>query len=558
MGSSLASSPESPTLMDLARLSRPSDDQDEPFIPDLSEGVEGGLYLALFELLDEGLVITGDETILEANSAACRLLERGYGELVGQPLAELFPSEQAFLAARGRMFIQGQMRGSLQIALPGGRRRDMRFCAAARLRPGVHALVLSPDYLAEAAAPASPADPLWPRLAAALEQPVIVVDDEARIAAANAATLRRLRLSRTELVGLPLEERLTVRWPAAGGEPLAQLRLPSGEELAARLLPGPKPGWRLLILPAEPENRHAPAAPLLPAALPPPAGVSGSEARRAPLRKQPKSAPPQVPARTAARDARNNLDLANRALEASLAQAIERQELEIHFAPEWRLGASRPAAEALLRWRHRELGLIPCGHLLPVLRQAGLLADFGAWTLEQACAQAARWTARGRPVPVVVNVAAEQLADPAFAARLRGFLKDQGLAPATLELDLEESLLAEDDARQRVVLDELAGLGVGLAIDNFGQGLSSIPRLARLPITRLRLDPALVREGLGTPAPLEATLAMAYALGLKVGAKGVDDAAAQARLVDLGCTALQGRHIGAPVDPAGFAQRHLA
>lgn len=521
--------------MDLARLSRPPDDQDEPFIPDLSEGVESGLYLALFELLDEGLLITGDELVLEANSAACRLLERGYGDLVGRPLAGLFPTEQAFLAARARMFIQGQMRGSLQIALPDGRRRDLRFCAAARLRPGVHALVLSPDHLAETGSASladAPADALWPRLAAALEQPVIVVDDEARIAAANAAALRRLRLARSALVGLPLEQSLAVRWPT-GRDALAQLRLRDGETLAARLLPGPKPGWRLLILPVEAEALR----PALPA---PASGEAGTPVPPAPT---PQPSP---------------TDLARRALEASLAQAIEHQELEIHYAPEWRPGAAHPAAEALLRWRHPELGLIPCGSLLPLLRESGLLADFGAWTLERACAQAARWAAEDRSLPVVVNVAAEQLADPAFPARLRALLGKYGLAPEALELDLDESLLAEGGGvRQEAVLEELAGLGVGLAIDNFGFGLSSIPQLASLPLTRLRLDPALVREGLAAPAALQAVLAMARALGLEVGAKGVDDADAQTRLLELGCTALQGRHIGPPLDAAGFAQRHL-
>jgi EAL domain-containing protein (putative c-di-GMP-specific phosphodiesterase class I) len=512
--------------MDLARLPLPADDQDEPFVPDLSEGPERGLYLALFELLDEGLIITGDETILEVNSAACRHLERSYGELVGQPLASLFPSEQAFLAARGRMFIQGQMRGSLQVSLPGGRHRDMRFSAAARLRPGIHALVLAPDYLAEAGTLPGPVDTLWPRLAAALEQPVLVVDGEVRVAAANAAALRRLRLARPDLVGRPLGDRLAVRWPAAGDEPLAGLRLSTGEQVAARILAGPKPGWCLLILPAERSGERR--------ALPPSAAL----------------APP-------AEIVQDTEDLARRALHASLAQAIERHQLEVHVAPERRLGASRPAAEALLRWRHPELGLIPCGHLLPVLRQGGLLADFGAWTLAEACTQAARWAAQGRNLPLVVNVALEQLADPAFPDQLRQILVDSGLAPAQLELDVEEALLAHGDAPHLATLRKLADLGVGLAIDNFGHGPSSILRLGRLPLTRLRLDPAFVRAGLAAPAALKATLAMARALGLGVVAKGVDDEAAQIRLVELGCTAFQGRHIGTPLDAAGFAQRHL-
>ena len=90
----------------------------EPFRPDFSEGAETGLYLALLELIDEGLILTSDETILEANTAACRLLERDYRDLIRQPLANLFLSDKEFLQARARWFIQGQSRGSIRMALP--------------------------------------------------------------------------------------------------------------------------------------------------------------------------------------------------------------------------------------------------------------------------------------------------------------------------------------------------------------------------------------------------------------------------------------------------------
>jgi diguanylate cyclase (GGDEF)-like protein len=717
--------------MDLARLPRPSDDQDEPFVPDFSEGVESGLYLAVLELLEEGLIIASDEQVLEVNSAACRLLERSYGELAGRPLAELFPSEQAFLAARARLFIQGQMRGSLQLALPGGRHRDMRFCAAARLRPGLHALVLSPDSLAEAGATSRAADTLWPRLAAALEQPVIVVDEADRVVAANTAALRRLKLARSGLVGQRLDERVEVYWPAPGAEPVARLRPSDGEAQTARILPGPKPGWRLLILPPQREAAGRPAAPPLGATPAPPsasAGVSGGAAldpsEQAPLasdrqgdlaarqrtgvrsddltrhdaltglprlrqlgerfaeaqgrarhqhshiailkihadqlktvnerfghefgdrllqqlaqRLRTALPPPALVARkrgdafvalipdlhllsevgaatralgaalaqplsldgrtielaanigvavfpgdgngletllrhaeVAREDARqagggvrfytdeiNSRGLEQRALEASLRHAIERRELEIHFVPEWR-GSEPLAAEALLRWRHADLGLIPSRRLLPLLRQGGLLASFGAWALGQACAQAARWAGGGRDVSLVVNVALEQLADPAFPALLRSVLADSGLPPQRLELDLEETLLSHGEETHLAALRSMAELGVGLAIDNFGEGLSSISRLGSLPLTTLRLAPALVRDSLAAPtgpAVLEATLAMAQALRLRVVAKGVDNASQRTRLVDMGFAALQGGHIGGPLDAAEFARTHL-
>ncbi|KAI5912372.1 PAS domain-containing protein [Azoarcus sp. PA01] len=225
-----------------------SDDPEEPFIPDFSEGMEAGLYLALFELFDEGLVITGDEVVLEANSAACRLLERDYRQVAGHPLADLFPSEREFLDARARLFIRGETRGSLRVSLPQKRERELRFVAAARLRPGIHALILSPA--AGANALSALVDPVWPRLAAALEQPVLVIDDQGRVAAANAAALGTLGLARAELVGHALEARLAVTWPRRGEPQFARIGAPGNREtLSGRILPGPKPGWQLLILP---------------------------------------------------------------------------------------------------------------------------------------------------------------------------------------------------------------------------------------------------------------------------------------------------------------------
>jgi len=118
-----------------------------PFIPDFSEGAEVGVYLALLELIDEGLLITGDESIIDANSAACRLLGRSYRQLAGQPLADLFADGHAFLEARERLLIRGEARGALGLVLPDGRVRNFSYIAAPRLRPGIHAIVLGHERL---------------------------------------------------------------------------------------------------------------------------------------------------------------------------------------------------------------------------------------------------------------------------------------------------------------------------------------------------------------------------------------------------------------------------
>jgi PAS domain S-box-containing protein len=218
-----------------------------------TDGAESGLYLALFELLDEGVIIASDEMILEANSAACRLLQRDYRQLAGHSLSILFPTERAFLNARARLFIQGEMQGHLQIALPSGEIRNLRFSAAARIRPGIHALVLSPDlYTQEPTNTKSTgsltADMLWPRLAAAIDQPLVVLDAQDRVMAANAAFLRSLGMTRDELVGFEITQKLAVSFPQAHERPRVKIETPAGQHLEGRLLNGPQPGWRLLIL----------------------------------------------------------------------------------------------------------------------------------------------------------------------------------------------------------------------------------------------------------------------------------------------------------------------
>jgi len=235
--------------MELAPVPR---DPDEPFVPDLSEGAEAGLYLSLFELMNEGLIITSDETILEVNSAVCRLMERSYRDLAGQPLSTLFPSERAFLNARASLFIQGEMRGSLRVRLPGGRERDLAYVAAARIRPGVHAIILSPDPVTGLGdTPLRAADTVWPRLAAAAAQPVLIIDAGDRIVAANTPARRRFGLADSSLTGKALAEVCTLAEPERQSGPVMVAPLDGTPEMHGRLLVGPEPGWRILLLAGE-------------------------------------------------------------------------------------------------------------------------------------------------------------------------------------------------------------------------------------------------------------------------------------------------------------------
>lgn len=232
--------------MELAPLPK---DADDPFVPDLTEGAEAGLYLSLFELMNEGLIIASDERILEVNSATCRLMERSYRDLAGQPLSTLFASERAFLAARAALFIQGEMRGSLRVTLPGGRERDLAYVAAARIRPGVHALILSADPVTgHTPQTARAADTVWPRLAAALDQAALVIDARDHIIAANPAARRRFGTAEAALTGYPLSALCTLSDPERENGPVSVRPVDGSPEIHGRLLAGPEPGWRILLL----------------------------------------------------------------------------------------------------------------------------------------------------------------------------------------------------------------------------------------------------------------------------------------------------------------------
>ncbi len=498
---------------------RDNNNPDEPFVPDLSEGAETGVYLALLELIDEGLIITGDERIIDANSAACRLLERDYRQIAGRLLTELFVDEQAFLEARARVLIQGEMRGTLQIALPDGSPRTFRFVAAARLRPGIHALILSPEHPTDTptgpsdTVPAAQADSVWPRLAAALAQAVIVIDDRNRISAANAAALDTLGMTRSELIGHNADRCLDIHWPAPGAPPVARISPRSNPQaLDARVLAGPRDGWHLLLLP------------------PPRMNITGG---------------------TVSADSRPPRGLQH--------PRIESTRLDLHFQPlvNVRSGAIH-AGEALLRWHHPRLGLIPFRDFAGAARDDGRLPELGGWALRAACRAANSWPlTQGRAPTVTVNIAIEQIMHGALVQQVITALSESGIAPKRLELDLDEAVLAVPDDNISAALSSLASLGVRLAIDDFGHGLNSMPRLRRYPIQALKLAPELV-SGVGkdddSNALVEAIVCMAAPLGLKVLARGVENEAQQSFLLALGCELQQGPLFGAPMADVEFAR----
>ncbi len=238
-------------------------------------------------------------------------------------------------------------------------------------------------------------------------------------------------------------------------------------------------------------------------------------------------------------------------LEGQLRRAVERGELFIDYQPQVDLRMNRIiGAEALLRWRHPELGLIEPNRFIPIAEQSNLILQIGKWVLHTACAQNAIWQRAGLPrIRVAVNVSARQ-----FRAELLetvgSALRGAGLAPDCLELEITEGLLIEDPEAASAVLTELKALGVHVAIDDFGSGYSSLSYLKHFPLDSLKIDRGFVRDlsiDADDASIARAIIALGHSLDLKVIAEGVETPQQLAFLRDHHCDVVQGFLFGAPV-----------
>lgn len=231
-------------------------------------------------------------------------------------------------------------------------------------------------------------------------------------------------------------------------------------------------------------------------------------------------------------------------MEHAMRQALEHQMFSLVYQPQIALDTGRlEGAEALLRWTDPELGFVPPSTFIPLAEESGFIIKLGNWVLGEAVRQATLWQKQGMPLVVSVNVSALQFQQPDFVDRVADSIRSVGLDPALLELELTESILVKDAEDALTRLDALAALGVSLAIDDFGTGYSSLAYLKKFPISKLKIDRAFI---MGLPqdesdkAIVEATVAMARALQLKVVAEGVETAAQRDYLHSLHCAAFQG------------------
>jgi diguanylate cyclase (GGDEF)-like protein/PAS domain S-box-containing protein len=231
-------------------------------------------------------------------------------------------------------------------------------------------------------------------------------------------------------------------------------------------------------------------------------------------------------------------------LQGRLKRALHGGGLSLHYQPQVNAGDGRVVGlEALLRWQDAELGSLPPSRFIPVAESSGMILPLGEWVLEEACRQAAAWRAQGLRLRVSVNVAPHQLRQPEFATRLAARLARHGLPGDALELEITESAAMSSREQAAGQMAELAALGVGLALDDFGIGHSSLGHLRQLPVSRLKIDRSFVQglaEGNEDLVLVRAIIALCRALGRRVVAEGVETAAQRRLLEREGCDVLQG------------------
>jgi diguanylate cyclase (GGDEF)-like protein/PAS domain S-box-containing protein len=242
-------------------------------------------------------------------------------------------------------------------------------------------------------------------------------------------------------------------------------------------------------------------------------------------------------------------------LEKRLRRAIEQRQFVLVYQPQVGLDSGAVVGfEALLRWRHPDLGLVPPDEFVPLAEENGLIEPLGSWVLRTACAQHRAWRAAGLPVlRLAVNMSARQFQGSDLDQRIRDMLDQTGMDARCLELELTESVLMQEGDQTASLLADLSELGIGLALDDFGTGYSSLSYLKRFPIRRVKIDRSFVSDiaaSEGDAAVARAVIAMAHGLGVAVVAEGIETLEQLAILRRYGCDEGQGYLLGRPVLPA--------
>jgi diguanylate cyclase (GGDEF)-like protein len=234
------------------------------------------------------------------------------------------------------------------------------------------------------------------------------------------------------------------------------------------------------------------------------------------------------------------------ALLGDLRHALDQGALAVYFQPMADAQTAQVAGvEALVRWIHPRRGFVPPDEFVPLAEQSGLMRPLTEFVLDSSLAQVARWRRAGTPLTVSVNVSARDLCDRGFVPHVRRCLREHAVPGSVLVLEVTERVLADDDARSVLALEELTAMGVRVSLDDFGTGYSSLGRLAALPVGEIKVDRSFVaRLDLNDDAPIvRSVVDLAHSMGLAVVAEGVETARAWRTLAGWGCDVIQGWYL---------------
>jgi diguanylate cyclase (GGDEF)-like protein/PAS domain S-box-containing protein len=247
------------------------------------------------------------------------------------------------------------------------------------------------------------------------------------------------------------------------------------------------------------------------------------------------------------------------ALEADLYTAIDEQQFLLHFQPQYNQQHQIVGAEALIRWQHPERGLIMPGHFITLAESTGQIVDIGHWVLQRACQILLQWSTDPQLSGLIlsVNVSPKQYLQPNFVQEVQRMVTETGINPASLKLELTESMLVDNVEDIIAKMTALKQVGVCFSLDDFGTGYSSLSYLKRLPFDQLKIDQSFVRDmlnGRDHESIVNAVISLGQSLQLEVLAEGVETDAQLRVLKDLGCEIFQGYHFTKPLAMGAFEQ----
>jgi EAL domain-containing protein (putative c-di-GMP-specific phosphodiesterase class I) len=248
-------------------------------------------------------------------------------------------------------------------------------------------------------------------------------------------------------------------------------------------------------------------------------------------------------------------------LESDLRTAMTERQFRVFYQPVVQLSTRRIVSfEALLRWDHPSQGLISPYRFIEAAEDTGILVSIGHWLMLQACKQMRDWetkTYSQQPVNITVNISARQFADARLASDIQDALQQTGIDPSRLQLEITESVAATDPKLTITVLSHLKHLGIGVILDNFGTGTTSLRGLRQFPVDVLKIDRSLVQEMQSDRAAcdiVELIVALAHKMKLSAIAEGIETARQAERLVELGCEYGQGYYFSQPLEAKAAEQ----